>query len=410
MFELLPMKLIYYQHVLIAVLMCIGLGPIASANEQLYPFARSTLQVGVDAWQFSPERPENLLLLATNTERPYRAVSPWAKIDGSVWLRNNLRLNVRARDDQGMGQHVDDLSVTWDLSPNFGVNAGVVSYKTTWCKTYDIDSPWMRENNPFCTVTTTNLAVGGAPGVQLYTNTSHGDYRLQWLVGAYRPLMFNYDTREYSNTRYPDSTVYQNEKVGVSVNLLNLNTATEFRLGILNTRQAAYVHPLWNRYGFRSRQNYQVYFAGLSYQLMPNLSARVQVMRHEMASSEWALADSDKPNYLGGAELLRQSKAIEIGYQYSAQDQFAVALSEYSYIAGQIATRYPNPGYDYFPDFFIYKNRGASLAWRHNWDRGIHTIVQLSRNSLDLRNTQKTPVEDRSNAANAIGVRLGYQF
>jgi hypothetical protein len=404
------MKLICHHHVLIAACMYIGLWPLASANEQDYPFVRTTLQAGVDAWHFAPEKPENLLLLATNTERPYQTVSPWAKIDGNVWLANNWRLNLRARDDQYMGQHIDDMSLTWDVSPSLGMNAGVVSYKTTWCKTYDIDSPWVRENNPFCTVTTTNLAVGGAPGVQIYTNTVHGDYRLQWLIGAYRPLMFSYDTREYSNTRYPDSTVYQNEKTGVSVNLLNLYTSTEFRLGVLDTRQAAYVHPLWNRSGFRSRQNYQVYFAGLSYQLAHNLSARVQVMRHEMASSEWSLAGSDLPNYSGGAELLRQSKAIEVGYQYSDQNQFAAALSEYKYIAGQIVTRYPNPGYDYFPALFTYTNQSVSLAWRHNWDRGIYTVVQLSRNKLDLRNTAKTPIEDRSNAANAIGVRLGYQF
>jgi hypothetical protein len=129
-----------------------------------------------------------------------------------------------------------------------------------------------------------------------------------------------------------------------------------------------------------------------------------------MASSEWSLAGSDLPNYSGGAELLRQSKAIEVGYQYSDQNQFAAALSEYKYIAGQIVTRYPNPGYDYFPAFFTYTNQSVSLAWRHNWDRGIYTVVQLSRNKLDLRNTAKTPIEDRSNAANAIGVRLGYQF
>jgi hypothetical protein len=404
------MKLTRTHHLLIKAFTCVGLLPLTYASESVYPFVRSTVQVGADAWKFTPELPEALLLLATNTEKPYRAISPWAKFDGSVWLANNWRLNLRARDDQNMGSRIDDMSLTWDVSPSLGINAGVVSYKTTWCRTYETDSPWIRENNPFCTVTTTNLAVGGAPGVQLYANTVHGDYRVQWLVGLYRPLMFDYDTQEYSNTLYPDSTVYQNEKSGLSMNVLNLNTATEFRLGVLDTRQAAYVHPLWDRIGFRSRQNYQVYFAGLSYQLSPAVSMRAQVMRHEMASSQWSLQGSEYPNYFGGTELLRQSKAIEIGYQHTEQDQLAMAISEYTYIAGWRATLYPNPGYFYVPSSFTYKNKGVSVSWRHDWERGVHTIVQLSRNELQLRNLAKTPIEDRSNAATAIGVRLGYQF
>lgn len=404
------MKLTHYHLCLMTAYGCLGLIPATFASENYYPYARSTVQVGVDAWHFTPEMPEKLLLLASNTEKPYHSVAAWQKIDGGVWLADKWRINLRARNDQSMGEHIDDLSLTWDVSPSLGVNAGVVSYKTTWCRTYEIDSPWMRENNPFCTVTSTNLAVGGAPGVQVYANTMHADYRVQWLVGAYRPLMFNYDTNEYSNERFPASTIYQNEKVGFSVNALNLSTATEFRFGVLDTRQAAYVHPLWNRDGFRSRQNYQVYFAGLSYQVTPTVSMRAQWMSHQMSSSEWSLAGSAWPNYLRGAELLRQSKAMEIEYQPRAQDKFAVALSEYTYVSGQITTRYPEPGYSYRPSYYSYRNKGASVSWRHDWDRGVHTIFQVSRNELQLRNTEASPIVDRSNAATAVGVRLGYQF
>jgi len=128
-----------------------------------YPIGRYNAQVGMDAWQFSSDKPEKLLMMATNTHWRYRPVAPWGTFDGRLMLSSQAAVALKARTNQEMGSHVDELSADWAFSPSVGVKAGVLDYKTSWCRTYDIDSPWVRENDPFFVRSSVRVGLAAEP-------------------------------------------------------------------------------------------------------------------------------------------------------------------------------------------------------------------------------------------------------
>jgi hypothetical protein len=373
-------------------------------------FTTHVAQVGVDAWRLSPKTPETLLMLPTNSEWHYKSVSPWLTFDGRMTVHRNAVLSLKVRADQAMGTHVDEMSIDWSVSPSLGFKAGVVSYKTSWCRTYDIDSPWVRENDPFCMVKTTSDASGGAPGLQVYANAPIGSYRVQALAGIYRPLLLNYNTTEFSNISYPNAQIDRNHKKGVSLSLQNLETATELRVGLLQADQSEYVFGALGEKPFRVYQQYNMVFLGAAFYVSPTVQVRLQTLRHGMASNNRSFAGGANPSYLGGVDLARQSDVMELNYWYSSQDVFAFAASRYTYDNSLTVANDPFPGYRTDRSYYVYKNRNLSASWRHDWVRGLFTAVQWSYNTMDLYNRTITPSPNRDAGGHGLGVRLGYQF
>ncbi len=373
-------------------------------------FSTHVAKVGVDAWRLSPKTPETLLMLPTNAQWNYKSVSPWLTFDGQMTVHRNAVLSLKVRADQAMGTHVDEMSLDWSVSPSLGFKAGVVSYKTSWCRTYDVDSPWVRENDPFCTVKTTSDASGGAPGLQVYANAPVGSYRVQGLAGIYRPLLFNYNTTEFSNVPYDNAHIDRNSKKGLSVSIQNLETASELRLGLLYADQSEYVFGNWNTESFRVHQSYNMVFLGGAFYVAPQVQLRLQTLRHDMRSNNRSVPGSLRPSYLGGVDLARRSDVVEVNYWHSPQDMFALAVSRYIYDNSYTDTSYPLPGYYTNRNYFIYKNKNISASWRHDWAKGVFTAVQWSYNSLDNYNRLITDAPNRDAGGHGLGLRLGYQF
>lgn len=373
-----------------------------------YPLGRYNAQVGVDAWQFSGRRPDPMLMLATNTEWHYRPVSPWGTFDGRLMLRPQATVALKVRSNQEMGSHVDELSADWGVSPSFGVKAGVVDYKTSWCRTYDVDSPWVRESDPFCTVVEVSGPSGGAPGAQLYTNMQIGWYRVQGIAGVYSPLWFGYNKTEFSNLTYSNSRVEKNNKQGFSINALNLENAAEFRLGYLTTQQEQAVHGAWNGPDLRVNQVYDITFVGVSFYAMPKLNVRLQTLRHVMSNKNVVEPGYGYPQTVRGNELRRRSYVVELNYQLDAQNVFAFAASKFLMHNALTATNYPYSGYTVYPDFSNDAQRSFSVAWRRDWRAGVFTAVQFTRS--DLAKTSTYYGYDKAMHANGLGLRLGYQF
>jgi hypothetical protein len=268
----------------------------------------------------------------------------------------------------------------------------------------------VRENDPFCTVKTTSDASGGAPGLQVYANAPLGSYRVQGLVGIYRPLLLNYNTTEFSNAPYDNAHIDRNNKKGFSVSIQNLETASEVRLGFLNADQSEYVFGSWNEEPFRVNQSYNMVFLGGAFYVAPKMQIRLQTLRHEMVSNERAVPGSVMPSYLGGVDLARRSDVLEVNYWHSSQDVFAFAVSRYVYDSSYITTSYPFSGYFIDRNYFVYKNRNISAGWRHNWAKGVYTSLQWSFNTLDLYSRLNTASPNREAGGHGLGLRLGYQF
>ena len=373
-----------------------------------YPIADYTAQVGLDGWQFSSGKPERLLMMSTNTQWHYNPVSPWGTLNGRLMLSPKATLSLKARSNQAMGSRVDEFSADWAVSPKFGLKVGVVDYKTSWCRTYDIDSPWVRENDPFCTVVSTSGPSGGAPGVQAYVNIPVGGYRVQGIAGVYNPLLMNYDTHEFSNINYAFYTVEKNKKQGASLSVLNLETATEFRLGLLGAQESARASEAWYRESFRIEQTYGVVFAGLSFYVTPKLNVRLQTLRHMAENKHVSDPGSTRPHIWRGINLKRTSNVMELNYQMSAQDMFALAVSGYDFGTSWIETNAPFPGYTYRPDYAQYHQRAMSVAWRREWSRGVFTAMQVTRSRFTRQDSYLGI--DRAASADGLGLRIGYQF
>jgi len=201
------------------------------------------LQVGVDAWRINTSAQEDttanmkalsrLQLANSYPVWSYQDVSPWLRFDGGLRVGGNTLLALKYRSDQSTGSRLDEVSVDWAYHA-FGVKAGVLDPKMSWCRTYDVDSPWVRESNGFCTIQPDNFAKGSAPGVQTYANLILGDYSFQGLVGVYRPLMFDYAPRETPTIVVaPSATVLSHTRSGMALSATNLKNGTEARLGLM---------------------------------------------------------------------------------------------------------------------------------------------------------------------------------
>jgi len=159
----------------------------------------STFDGGVDAWAITPKRPDpsspdgktgsvlldhdSLGLPDSDTKWNYRPVSPWLRFTSSIELGPNLEANLKLRADQLMGAHVDVANLDWAFSPYGGVRAGVLNFNTNWCRTCDVDTPWIVDPDIFCRGNAYININNAAPGLQAYTNTALGEYQLQTLVG-----------------------------------------------------------------------------------------------------------------------------------------------------------------------------------------------------------------------------------
>lgn len=160
--------------------------------------------VGVDAWDIRADASlpstQRLLFLADSTPQwTYRNPSAWVRFDGQWSVSESLSARFKFRGDQSADWRVDELNLGWAISPTLGLSAGVLDYKTSWCRTYDVESTWVRENDPFCTVRTTDQATGSAPGLQAHTQWDTRDHQWQAQVGVYNPLLLNHDRQEFNN-------------------------------------------------------------------------------------------------------------------------------------------------------------------------------------------------------------------
>lgn len=375
-----------------------------------YPLLQSNAQVGVDIWRLSPELPARVLLMPNNSVWHYRPESPWGTYEGHLMLSPQLSFSVKARADQSMGTHVDEFSGDWAQSPSLGFRAGVLSYKTSWCQTYNVDSPWVRENDPFCTGKSTSEASGGAPGFQVYANTALDDYRVQAMAGIYRPLLFNYNTQEFSNLVYPNAHIDVNDKRGASLSVLHAPSVTELRIGLLAAKQSARTRIDYRYGGEVNDQTYGIAFVGLSFYATPRLNVRLQTLRHNMTAAQWAPYGAEGARYRMGNELVRRSDVMELRYQYSGQDVLAFAMSRYNFDNTSISTNYPEAGYTRVAEF-PYLLASTSASWRHDWQRGIYTSVQWTYNkgrAAAFQSPDQSTMTYRG--AHGAGLRLAYQF
>ena len=394
-------------------------------NSTFWDEVRSShvIQVGVDTWNLNKslgptgiiDSTRHLNLADSQPHGNYKSSSPWIKVDAQARLAN-ATFRFRFDQNQSVGTRIDELSA--DLSRyDLGVRAGVLGYKVSWCRTQDVDSPWMRENDPFCVVDTTSAAIKAAPGLQAYINTLIGSYKIQSLVGIYRPLFGNFNPKEFSEFVSPDLRVVVNKKYGASINAIDLNAGTEVRLSYLRSDQMANEIML-NDPTQRLDQTTDIAYAAISAYVTSLINVRLSRFQSRghvdyKFPIGYAKPGDYYPDVFETFDRKRISNVIELNYQHSARDVISLAYSQYDVSDTYQSIRQESPS---DPPHYLeasnikYKNISQSIAWRRDWQKGVFTVVQATFADLAYPLTNSTTSLYAHSTGRALGLRLGYSF
>jgi hypothetical protein len=300
---------------------------------------------------------------------------------------------------------MDEMSADYAISDFLGIRAGVVDYKLSWCSAYDVSSPWIYEPNAFCSMRYTTTVTGGAPGFQTYFNNKYGSYRVQTIGGVYLPNIANYETEDFGNFRLDGSPQHNNKhmKLGLSLNVLNVDTGTSARLSWIQSRQQAQSELL-----SEGKQISNMLYMGLDLNLMPRLS--LKLTRNDFFGSI-NINDqfSDEETWTGALQKTNFSNSTaEFRYTINQRNTLALAYSLYQY--GITNHNTPANLMTSFQigdgKFFALNRHQISSSWRYDWDSGLFSIVQLSYTNV------VNGYNDGRYRANAIaaGLRIGFIY
>lgn len=355
------------------------------------------------------EENSNLLLPNNHTKWNYNDASAWGRVIVTQRIFNDMTVSAKVRADQTLGLRVDEAQIEKHISPSLGVRAGVVDYKTSWCRAYETDNGWIQEIEAVCNTPQFRDVTGGAPGVQIFTNLTWNDhYSLQSQIGLYKPLFLNYAPKEFGNIiPSPNYQVQKNEKLGVNFNLINLHTGLEARLSYINANQIAYL-PESNLLG-KNKMLSDLLYLGLNTPITEQTNFRItHLQQHQKATCRSETAAIGTACNLN-SNFQKKSTAIEFSYRLGNLNLLSVGLGRTNFYLQEIyftpyldVYQYPKPNY-------ITSNQ-TSFAWRKDWQKNLFTVVQFIKSEHESSATTKTGSLPYQAQGNAMGLRLGYSY
>jgi hypothetical protein len=268
----------------------------------------------------------NLLLPNNHTKWNYNDASAWGRVIVTQRIVNDMTMSAKVRADQTLGLRVDEAQIENHISPYLGVRAGVVDYKTSWCRAYETDNGWIQEIEAVCNTPQFRDVTGGAPGVQIFTNLTWNDhYSLQSQIGLYKPLFLNYAPKEFGNIiPSPNYQVQKNEKLGVSFNLINLHTGLEAKLSYIKANQIAYL-PESNLLG-KNKMLSDLLYLGLNTPITEQTNFRItHLQQHQKATCRSETAAIGTACNLN-SNFQKKSTAIEFSYRLGNLNLLSVGL------------------------------------------------------------------------------------
>lgn len=375
----------------------------------------SIYQLSADAWKLKTntgadylpgfiEQNSNLLLPNSQTKWQYKDLSIAGWISVNQKIGKDLDLSFKARADQTIGSRIEQAQIQKNISPFLGLRAGIVDYKTSWCRTFEQDNGWIREVEAICNTPQFRDVTGGAPGLQIFVSRTVQDFLVQGQLGIYDPLLLGYAPKEFGNLiPSPQFEVQSNKKYGFNLNAVNTYTGLEARLSYIHTFQTGF-SPELELQG-HSKQKSDLIYLGLNAPLTSKLAARVthvqQAQKNVCRSTVATIGSGCNLNLTGE----KNSTSAEMVFQFNNSNLISAGLSKTTFGTQQ---QFFSPSADIFLEALPrhVDSEQTSIAWRHDWAEGVFTIFQY------MHAKQKLNYDSLSLATqgHAAGFRLGYRF
>ncbi len=387
-----------------------GLGPAPNAQAQSDWQLQNTLQMGVDAWRIehsaNDKTTQGTMYLADAATRwDFSELSPWFNLHSqlSLGMRNHLVLQGRA--NQGLGASLDQLYLDHGISPSLGFRAGVADYRATWCREYDLDNPWVRESDPFCSHWLVRMSSSSAPALQTYVNLELGHYQIQGVAGIYRPRALGYANREFGDFNLKNNHhITKNHKQAISLNIIDKSSSMEWRLSWIGLNQSLFDSDFVqindkNTYPstqLKYHQQSNTYFLGVSWQVSPKLRSRLTHMTSDLKAQCVLLNPLAGPPCSNRFE--KASTVLELNYQLFPTDILSVSFVTFPVVQDKAYKR---------------DHQSMSAAWRHDWGKGWFNALQVSIAQSETAynlSPRYVPYVPGLAKAWAAGFRLGYQW
>jgi hypothetical protein len=402
---------------------CVGLAALAWTSQVVMAQSATDLgkqpqvsyQLSADLWHLKTntgadlrpgfvEQSTNLLLPNSATQWRYKDVSAAGWVTANKKISNDVDLSFKARADQTIGTRIEQAQVQKDISPFLGVRAGIVDYKTSWCRTYEQDNGWIREIDAMCNTPQFRDVTGGAPGFQIYASKPFRDFLVQGQLGVYDPLLLGYAPKEFGNLiPSPQFEVQSNKKYGFNINAVNLYTGLEARLSFIHTFQTAFSpEPLLLG---QTKQESDLIYLGLNAPLSPRITGRIthtQQTQKATCRSTVALIGSRCNSNLTGS---KSSSSAEVAFRLNSTDHISTGISRTTLDnQQQLFSPKADIVWQAFPT--TVDSQQISIAWRRDWGKGVFTVLQHMRSKQHL-SYENFPLATQGHAT---GLRLGYRF
>jgi hypothetical protein len=391
---------------------CLMLACQAQAASDDFERAHFSYNLGIDAWRLDPSvatdpapwnaQNTNLLLPNAVNAWHFTNTSPYVIVSANQYIGKSTTLSFKAKANQISGLQLDEAALHKEISPSLGVRAGLVNYKTSWCRSYEPDNGWIREVETTCLTRTLSDVTGAAPGLQMVTQTFWDHFLVQSQVGIYRPMAFHYAPNEFGNfTPYTDFEVNNNHKYGFNLNLVDIDKAIEARLSYVHANQIAIITN--TELSANIPQKSDLWYWGVSAPLTSKLSARLTRLTQNQNIQFWPTKDSGELRNIEFRQK-KTSTSLELSYRATSIDLVSLGVSRTTFDDAGTYFSNINEVLAQDPPFYI-RTKQFSIAWRHDWSSGLFAIVQ------GLWALENNAVNNGQYAAhgNAIGVRLGYQ-
>lgn len=336
------------------------------------------LVTGVDVWGVNA--PKVRYLPNYSTEHKWDNLGGWARVKGDI-RGEGSSVSGEVKFSEANGARLMRLEVA-AIGSNFSLRAGVLPYRMSWCSEERF-SQWVSEPDPFCRFAGLAEISTSGTGLQVVHDKQIGKWLIDSQFGVFKPSIDGQD--EKLAIYVPVGPNTRHDKVGTSVSVANLKTATVWRASWLRSwqDQKSDDPKSYDRF-----LRYDTIFAGVDAGIAPGVEMKTTVSAYV----------GNQTNLRNPYKFRAISATSELNWHPAVGHVVSVAFGRYA--NRTVYAKDPN-------HHQWVAVPSVSLAYRRDFTTDAFMIVQATR-SNDKTITSEGVVTEKWGSA--FGVRFGRRF